>query len=109
MIRFEKRARGERGRERGRESDLSAMPLQPSFQIRAAPSLENVTFSRSRQGGDGGSRKGGVGWGWWKTNVEVGEGQRGDCRFSEARKTGGSSRGGKRERERRDAGFHSVM
>lgn len=44
-----------------RESDLSAMPLQPSFQIRAALSLENVTFSWSRQGIDGGTGKGGVG------------------------------------------------
>lgn len=49
----------EKGRER--ESGLSAMPLQPSFQIRAATSLENVTFSWSRQGRDGGSGKGGVG------------------------------------------------
>lgn len=43
------------------ESDLSTMPLQPSFQIRAALSLENVTFSWNRQGIDGGTGKGGVG------------------------------------------------
>lgn len=51
--------------EREQESDLSAMLPQPSFQIRAAPSLENVTFSWSRQGRDGGSGKG---WLWGKTN-----------------------------------------
>lgn len=52
---------GESVRERERESGLSAMPLQPSSQIRAATSLENVTFSWSRQGRDGGSGKGGAG------------------------------------------------
>lgn len=57
------------------------MPLQPSFQIRADPSLENVTFSWSRQGRDGGSGKGGVGVveDKWRKG-----GQRGDCRFSDA-------------------------
>lgn len=59
-----------------RESDLSAIPLQPSFQIRAALSLENVTFSWSRQGIDGGTGKGGVGR---RQMVEGLRGQRGDC------------------------------
>lgn len=48
---------------KGRESDLSSMLLQPSFQIRTAPSPENVTFSQSRRGRDGGSEKGGGGVG----------------------------------------------
>lgn len=47
-------------RVRKREHILSSMLLQPSFQIRAAPSPENVTFSQSERGRDGGS--GGVGW-----------------------------------------------
>lgn len=54
---------GERGEGRGgegateRERDLSSMPLQPSFQIRTAPSPENVTFSRRRRERDGVQRR----------------------------------------------------
>lgn len=72
------------------------MPLQPSFQIRAAPSLENVTFSRSRQGGDGGSGKGGVGWGGGGGRQMLkggGAGRR--LQVLRSGKIGGSSRGGR--------------
>lgn len=48
-------------RDRKKERDLSSMLLQPSFQIRTDPSPENVTFSRSKRGRDGGSEKRGGG------------------------------------------------
>lgn len=56
-------------------SALSATPPQPSFQIRAAPSLGNVTFSWRRLGRDGGSGKGWTGGGR-KTNGERGTEER---------------------------------
>lgn len=94
---------------RERERDLSSMLLQPSFQIRTAPSPENVTFSRSRRGRDGGSEKGGVGR---KTNGE-GEGGGGAERRLQVlrsgrmeeeserigKKKGGGGRGGRKERK----------
>lgn len=92
-----KRARCASYRRKGRESDLSTVLLQPSFQIRTDPSPENVTFSRSKPG-EMEVQKRMVG------GRQMGKGVRGGskaagCRFSQ---------GGK-EQGRRDAGLHLVL